>query len=334
MELLRCVGGRSHWWDRPAGGGRIDGEARRGAQAALRTLVKLTLAGTLLGACVEFSAPVWDPIGYLAAYGVVLVGSDTAAVIVERGLDGGTAYEAVVDAEVTIVHHGMVTSLRHRNRELPSCRRPAPSELRPPKGEDGCYSELLAGPLLLPGDTVGLLGTLQTGTPFSGGTVLPTIPQVSDPPPGSRYTVPFWQEPLGSPLLTIPVEVGPMEGAARLEVVGQVKQAWAAGELVPGWKCETRTYAPPSRDPGRGASLRLRLYDTTCRDRELVLPVDSIDLRVTVTGYDPNYASYVDAMAEAAEISRAAAAFGLRGALGVFGSAAQEARVVRIALDS
>jgi hypothetical protein len=280
---------------------------------------------------VDLTAPGWSTRSYLAAFGVLLAGSDTASVILQRGIGGSTAYEAVTDAQLGIAHGADTTWLVRENKELPSCRRPPPYELGQPSGGRDCYAGVLSEGVG-PNHSYGLHVELPTGETISGGVSVPGIPLILAPEEGDRWTVPFRVEPAGAPLLTIPADVSAGRGTARLEVHGALERVWLAGSELELRLCDTQLYAPPVRDPG-DERFDVWFYGAGCALDGVALAWDSLDLRLVAVAYEQNYDRYVEVVLSSSEIAREAAGSGLKGAVGVFGAAAQRHRILRVVVE-
>jgi hypothetical protein len=286
-----------------------------------------------MSGCREVTAPKWATKEYLAAYGVLLAGSDTAGVILHRGIEGSTSYETVLEAETWIVHGGNVTWLIRDNQHLPGCRRIPSPGLEQPKGERDCWAALLPEPAV-PGETFTLHSVLSAGDSLRGEVRIPDYPQIKAPEPGERYIVAYRVEPAGAPLKTITMTLVPGAFSAQIEVYGSLARVWEGGSDVSLGLCETKIYAPPLSSPsGENIDLDAWFYGAACAENDVPIPWDSLDLRLTAVGYEKNYSDYLHTMAGGGEIARTSAGSGLNGAVGVFGAAALKDRVIRILLD-
>jgi hypothetical protein len=284
--------------------------------------------------CREITAPSWPTEGYLAVYGVLLAGSDTASLILQRGIGGGgTYFQAVEDAETILDEGGVRTVLERQRPDFPSCRRPPTYELGSPTAERDCWTAQLPHGIA-PGEQYHLRSELGSGELILGSVQIPGWPTILAPENGQRWTVPFRIEPAGSPLMTVPLRWRPGSRSARVEIHGALAKVWRGTSDVALEDCETQVYAPPSIevDPG-DQTTDLWFYGALCESDEGTIPWDSLDLRLTVVGYEENYASYAEGMIGGREVARDAAGPGLEGAIGVFGGAAIRWTSIRIVLD-
>ena len=98
-------------------------EPRPGVWRINRHRTRILALGLLLGplGCNEPISPDWSTESYLGIYGVLLAGSDTAAVIAQRGIEGSTSYEAVTDGQLGVVSENGMTWLIRENPDLPGC---------------------------------------------------------------------------------------------------------------------------------------------------------------------------------------------------------------------
>lgn len=297
--------------------------------------VSLPLVGLLLAVagCREATAPGWSTEGYLAVYGVLLAGSDTASLILQRGITGGTSFEAVEDAEVSLESGGLRTILVRESPDFPSCRRLPPYESGRATAERDCWTAQLPHSTA-PGEEYHLRSVLGTGEIILGETRIPGRPSILAPEDGTRWTVPLRVEPAGSPLLTIPVRWSPGSRSSRIEIHGSLSQVWQGTSTVSLGDCETQVYAPVAGDTTDGdQSTALWFYGALCTSDQVAIPWDSLDLKISVVGYEENYAWYADRMVGGKEVARDAAGAGLEGAIGVFGGAAMQNRTIRIVLE-
>ena len=138
----------------------------------------LTLGlGLLLGpfGCSEPISPDWPTETYLGLYGVLLAGSDTAAVIAQRGVEGSTSYEAITDGQLGVVSGDGTTWLIRENPDLPGCVRLPPHSPGGSGGDRDCFSGLLPGPVSVQG-TYQLRLLLASGDSAVGETTIPAQP--------------------------------------------------------------------------------------------------------------------------------------------------------------
>lgn len=282
--------------------GLLSGSASRRARPVLAWVTAAAASG-----CVDPAAP--DPIyeDQLVVYSVLRTGSSTVGVVIEAWPAGG-GYGPVTGATVSISGPGQTTTLVEAEPGA-SCQ--ASPEGDPLPSGPGCYTATLPQPVA-PLETYTLDIGLPGGEVITGRTTTPA-------PPDFRATTDtlealYANTPEGLPVAIGPTQVFDAPGAARVEVAFSIAAGADPAE------CAVEAHVDPYLSPALIESHDFLFWRLICEGSTSGWSV--LDLRLHAAAYDESYASYYRSALDDRGFSGTQDAFGLTGAVGVFGSAA------------
>ncbi len=284
------------------------GVLRMSARAPAAVAILLAVAT----GCTNPSVPEMRPESQVVLYGVLRVGTNTAAVMIEEWPEqGGRA--PLVGAQVRLtLPDGTLLDLPENRATGPGCLIDAVSG-RPLASEPGCYSAALPVPIG-PLEAYALEARLPDGRVVTGSTRTPAPPTVT--PAVDTVSVSFRQTPDRFAIGRVNLTASAAAGAERVDIKPTLASVTENGTTVVPVDCSVRTHVDPFRSPELLATRELRIFGVVCGGWQ------TATLRLYATGYDRGYAAYLEHMIEGTSVSAPQAAFGITGAMGVFGSAA------------
>lgn len=301
---------------------------------AARLVVLLVLVSWTAVGCFRDPDPIEIPDDDLAVHAVLETGADSAVVLLNR--PGGSSdffgqVRGVPGAEVRLIRDGDTIGLL----EDPSGSCLAYGGVGGPGG--GCYQARLATPLS-PGAPVRLEVGAPDGVRATGRTVPPQPVAVMSPnvdarigvrcgDPDTCFAESLFGPPYRRPLAEIPVAWDAPPSVVRAEVFLRPVAVFSGGVEYPGDACYLG-FAGGDRALA-GDSTLWQVVNVGCGAVEDLAPArfDSIRAELTVTGWNEEYARWIDARGgEGIRVD--AASPGIEGAFGVFGAVSTARRSI------
>ena len=258
--------------------------------------------------------------GEVAAYSILLAGSDTASVLLVRYHEEIRPFEPSFDpipgAEVSLVHENEVIRLNAEAVVPARCFAPGGAGEREVDTAPGCYMGVVPGGIR-PGEMYRLVVILPTGKEIVGQTVIPRRPELLRPEEGAL--IPIRRE--RPAVLRVAYTAPPEAGLLTLAIPAQREG------------CEIRTdrtdiepgSAFPVPRPGTD-SVFVPITGASCFVEGQRILGDTIAARLVLTAYDEPYARFSAAVTDRASARESRISAGLTGAFGVFSGAASDER--------
>ncbi|HEY8470178.1 MAG TPA: DUF4249 family protein [Longimicrobiales bacterium] len=282
------------------------GQHRRWPAALALLPAVLSLGGCKL---VRDPSPIETATELVAVHAMLVAGEDTARVLLTRAqalaVSPPLAVEPVPGASVRLIRGEEGIELDVGGDCV--TRFGFPNE---PDLAAGCYAGAVSGGIVT-GARYELEITLPGGARIEGATTVPEPPALLEPAPGAELEVRFGPVPLPEPFVAA-WRVQP--SGRRTEIsLRAVRRDCTALLRLPA------DASASFLDVTGSDSAELRTGFVGCGGESMP---ERLDAHLVLTVYDANYTAYAKAIDSPYAIARNGAAVGLRGAAGVFGSAA------------
>ena len=282
-------------------------ELLRAAHRRLPAAVALRCVGLSLGGCelLREPSPLDTAPELVAVHAMLVAGEDTARVLVTRArapdAPSPSVVEPVPGASVRLVRGEQRIDLAAGGSCAPTYGSPGEPDLAA-----GCYAGAVSGGIVA-GARYELEITLPGGGRIEGAATVPEPPALLAPAPGAELEV----RPAPAPFVAR--WTTPPSGQRTEIALRAVRRDCSA---MPRLRADAST---PFLDVTGSDSAELRTGFVGCGGESMPARLDA---HLILTVYDANYAAYAKAIDTSHAIARNGAAAGIRGAVGVFGSAA------------
>jgi len=245
----------------------------------------------------------------VAVHAMLVAGENTARVLLTRAraldVSPPLAVEPVAGASVRLIRGEQGIELAAGGDCVPSFGTPNEPELAA-----GCYAGAVPGGILA-GERYELEITLPDGARIEGATTVPGSPALLDPAPGTELEAPLSAATLPAPFVAT---WRAQPSGQRTEIALRAVRRDCSAMLRVGADDPALNLEVTGSD-----SAELRTGFVTCGGGAMP---PRLDAHLVLTVYDANYTAYAKAIDSPFAISKNGAAVGIRGAVGVFGSAA------------